>query len=86
MEEINYLVQGFTDGFKVSYVGKCKPVDMKNHPTAMHKLIVLLAKLNKEVKANHLAGPFLSKPYENFVANPLRPGHTKHECICEFAS
>lgn len=65
------LLEGFTDGFKIPYVGaqECREAD--NLRSARELPAVVRAKAEKERALGRVAGPFLRPPLENFIVSPL---------------
>ena len=70
---IQFLVQGFQDGFKLG----CTEFDsfsaINNHPSVRKNPIVVCRKLNKELRLHRISGPYSFKPFDNFICSPLRP-------------
>ena len=69
--EINYLVNGFTNGFSIEYKGdrnvrKLSP----NLQLRVGSPIELWNKVMTEVQLGRYAGPFESPPYEHFIQSP----------------
>ena len=71
-KEVQFLEQGFTNGFDIGYEG---PVDhastSSNLPLQVGNRTILWNKLMKEVKLGRVAGPFKSVPFKNFIQSPI---------------
>ena len=66
--EIQFLCDGFTNGFDIGYEGlKDHQSEANNLPFTIGNHIILWNKLMKEVKLNRVAGPFTSVPFENYI-------------------
>lgn len=67
----DYLFQGFTEGFQISFTGDpplSKPKNLKSaydHPEVIEK------KIRNELENNRIEGPFDSPPFEVFVMSPI---------------
>lgn len=70
-EKINFLVEGFSDGFRIGHQGERPPGYPQNHAKAEARPHVVYAKLNKELAAGRYAGPFTQPPFCDLVLNPL---------------
>ena len=68
---VRYLRDGFTAGFHLDYTGQLISVHSNNLSSAMEKPEAVDAKLNKELSAHRLAGPFSEPPFEKFLVSPL---------------
>ena len=66
-----FLVKGFTKGFRVGHQGELPSGCSKNHTKTAHKCHIVQYKLNKEIWASRIAGPFDQPPLPNFILNPL---------------
>ena len=74
--KVNYLIEGFTNGFSLEYNGHWERQDTaKNIPIDANLASEedLWIKMMKEVKLKHFAGPFLPGqfPFKNFVQSPV---------------
>ena len=71
-QEIEFLVDGFTDGFSIGYEGK---EDVKiTSPNLKFRQVgndILWNKVMKEVKAERYAGPFEKIPFDNYIQSPI---------------
>ena len=66
-----YLVQGFTMGFRLGYVGHIKEHLGSNSVSAHRHPEVVRQKIQKELAAHRIAGPFVQKPFIQLVVSPL---------------
>ena len=69
--ETHFLVQAFTHGFNINYLGTPSLRFSKNHPSVSHHKDVVERKLAKELAPGRIAGPFLSPPFVNYQSSPL---------------
>ena len=71
-EEIEFLVDGFTNGFSIGYEG---PEDVQltapNLKLTVGDEIDLWNKVMKEVKLGRYAGPFDKIPYNSYIQSPI---------------
>ena len=66
-----YLINGFTDGFRIHHYGNTSRDLDKNLKTATKLPQVVDKKLEKELSAGRIMGPFHSSPFDEFVVSPL---------------
>lgn len=66
-----FLIDGFSKGFRIGFVGESTPRFSSNLQSAQEQPGVLSSKLEKEWSAGRIAGPFASPPFSNFVSSPL---------------
>ena len=73
-KEIQFLVDGFTNGFDIGYQG---PVERKSEsqnipftPGVGNKF-VMWNKIMKEVEAKRVASPFKKIPFDNYIQSPI---------------
>ena len=71
-EEIDFLVEGFSNGFSIGYEGKTD-VKVKAHNLKFQvgDEIILWNKVMKEVKEKRYAGPFTQIPFEYYIQSPI---------------
>ena len=70
--EVNFLVEGFTEGFSIGYEGSMEvKITAPNLPFHIGDKVVLWNKVMKEVKAGRYAGPFGKIPFRNFIQSPI---------------
>ena len=67
----NFLVDGFSLGFRIGFAGTSNSLLAPNLRSAEEQPEVLSAKLDKEWSAGRIVGPFSSPPFANFVSSPL---------------
>lgn len=70
-EAREFLYKGFTEGFRIPHSGDRPTGIPSNLPSALQHFQVVEEKLNKEIKANRIAGPFRQIPCENYVCSPI---------------
>lgn len=63
--ETNYLMQGFKNGFYVGFVGKCPGIESKNLNSAHMQPEIIDKKIQKEIIAGRVQGPFDNKPFSD---------------------
>ena len=66
-----FLIDGFSKGFRIGFVGESTPRFSSNLQSAKENPGVLSCKLEKEWSAGRIAGPFSAPPFSNFVSSPL---------------
>lgn len=65
------IFHGFRDGFSLQYSGPRVPVDALNLKSARDNIQTVLSKLEKELTAGRVAGPFASRPLPTLRVSPL---------------
>lgn len=70
-DETYFLVQGFTNGFYLGFVGECPGIESKNLNSALTKPEIIDKKIQKEISAGRVQGPFENKPFSNLQCSPL---------------
>ena len=67
-----FLVKGFSEGFKVGadFSGQ-SVVICKNHTSAIENPDIVTRKIQKELSKGRYKGPFSSVPFKDFVCSPL---------------
>ena len=71
-DEIQFLEQGFTNGFDIGYDGpQQRQSTADNIPFTIGDKVELWNKVMKEVKLKRVAGPFDNIPYSNFIQSPI---------------
>ena len=68
---VSLLYNGFTLGFPLHFSGERISFCSKNLASAYEHPEIVSAKLDKELKANRIAGPFQEPPFPNFRVSPL---------------
>ena len=72
--EIDFLYNGFTQGFDIGYRGSIRGIQCKapNLKLRVGSKIVLWNKIIKEVRKKHFAGPFKDRPpFDDFIQSPV---------------
>ncbi|KAK3086988.1 hypothetical protein FSP39_000072 [Pinctada imbricata] len=67
----DFLINGFTEGFKIPFTGQREFRISKNLKSATENPLVLQNAIEKEIKTGRAAGPFNSSPFKNFQISPL---------------
>ena len=73
-EETNFIMNGFTNGFEISYTGNMNAkLTAPNLPlTEYGDNIILWNKIMKEVKAGRFVGPFDKIPFQHhYIQSPI---------------
>ena len=72
MNESNFLLNGFSNGFSLCYEGPQVRADKsENLPFSIGDKYQLWNKVMKEVKVGRYAGPFSEVPFKNFIQSPI---------------
>ena len=66
-----FLVNGFSCGFRIGFAGERQFFESPNLKSALEKPDIVISKLNKELEAGRIAGPFAVPPFPNFRCSPL---------------
>lgn len=69
--DAHILLDGFTNGFKVNYMGPRQAVNCSNLISAKQHESELEEKITKEIQAGRIAGPFKNKPFSNLRLSPI---------------
>lgn len=69
--EVDFIISGFTKGFKLHYEGPRVGRESPNLKSALQNPELVRRKINKEVHEGRMAGPFNSPPIENLIISPL---------------
>ena len=67
VEKTEYLISGFLHGFRIGFLGKRTEQDSPNLPNKE----IVSQKIQSELRAGRIAGPFSAKPFPNFKTSPL---------------
>jgi len=67
----SYLIDGFSEGFRLSFNGERKSRCSPNLASAFQQPDIMQTKLDKEWSAERIAGPFSAPPFVNFITSPL---------------
>ena len=70
-EKRSYLIDGFTNGFRLHFEGTRDSQDSHNLKSALDNPEIVKGKLESELKAGRIAGPFMSPPNPNLKISPL---------------
>jgi len=65
------LVDGFRNGFRISYIGELSPFESPDLQSALQNPEIVSAKLMKEIEAGRVVGPFKAAPFPNFRTSPI---------------
>ena len=71
VHKVQYLLNGFTFGFKLGFAGKNKPRISVNLRSALENKNVVSAKVQTELQQNRIGGPFPAPPLPNFCVSPI---------------
>ncbi len=77
--EIDYLYDGFTQGFSVGFSGQKISFFSKNSKKLQNALQVARHKISEEVQAGRVSGPHATPPLPNFRVSPLSIRPKKQE-------
>ena len=66
-----FLLDGFKYGFSLCYTGPRSAQTCKNLKSAYQNPSIVWEKINKEIAAGRVAGPFSSVPFQNFKMSPI---------------
>ncbi|CAC5362932.1 unnamed protein product [Mytilus coruscus] len=69
--DAHILLDGFTNGFKVNYMGPRQSVNCSNLISAKQQESELEEKIMKEIQVGRIAGPFKNKPFSNLRLSPI---------------
>jgi len=70
-EAASNIGKGFQFGFSLHYEGPIKSFEAKNLKSAIENPAVVQEKVDKEIDAGRVEGPFLAPPFKNFRVSPL---------------
>ena len=66
-----YLVQGFSEGFRINFQGICRSTEPANLKSAREQPTIVFSKLRKEIEEGRIAGPFEQPPFDDFHCSPV---------------
>jgi hypothetical protein len=66
-----YLLSGFSNGFRIRFQGPSLSVSYRNHSSATRNPQIVRDMLAAELTAQRIAGPFPQPPFDPFVISPL---------------
>ena len=67
----DFILDGLRHGFRLGSVGTVSNENVYNLKSAVDSPAVVKEKLDKEIKAGRLAGPFAKPPFESFAISPI---------------
>ncbi len=67
----SYIIEGFTHGFRIHYEGDDEAVQSKNSQAALEHTAAVDEKLEEELTAGRIRGPFDKPPLPHFKCSPL---------------
>ena len=70
-DDAEYIIQGFTEGFRIGFVGPHVHSYARNHKSVTDNEQVFASKISKELSANRICGPFKVLPFPNLRVSPL---------------
>jgi len=70
-QKLNTIMNGFVNGFKIQYAGPRLYRTAKNLRSAIARPEIVTEKINTEILAGRVAGPFDFPPFDNFIVSPL---------------
>jgi hypothetical protein len=70
-QSTEFLIKGFYQGFKIPYTGKECQIISSNHKSVRENVTILQQKIEKEITAGRVEGPFQKPPSDNFRVSPL---------------
>ena len=68
---IQFLSNGFRDGFHIGYQGNITAGQSRNLLSARSNYLSVTAAINKELERGHTSGPFYSPPFDTLHCSPL---------------
>lgn len=68
--EIDFLIAGFSHGFRIPTLGEPTRSICRNHASALENRNIVDEKIRNEVEAGRILGPYVSTPHD-FVCSPL---------------
>ena len=69
--DADFIIKGFTEGFRIGYIGTPVARTAKNNDSINLLQKEAEAKINNELSAGRIRGPFPSSPLNNFISSPL---------------
>ena len=69
--EADFLVAGFTHGFKIPADAFNYDANVGNHPSVLGQADIVGNIIEREIKLGRVCGPFTSPPFDNFHVSPL---------------
>lgn len=71
VQKTDFLVDGFTYGFKIPSSKSFSSTVPPNLKSALDLPLVVLEKISKELRKGRIAGPFHAKPFPNLICSPI---------------
>ena len=71
-EKTEYLVDGFKNGFRLQHHSSVSSTAPKNDPSVLEHHHSVQQKIDKELQAGRLLGPFTQPPFPNFHVSPIK--------------
>ena len=68
---VNFLVNGFSFGFRIGFMGDVTPGCDRNNRSALSNKEAVSTAILKEVNRGHTLGPFTAPPFDPFHCSPL---------------
>ena len=68
----NYLVQGFTEGFRLDHNTSVTSTEPTNDISIETHADIAYQKISKEVEAGRMKGPFTNPPFPDFHVSPIK--------------
>lgn len=65
------MIEGFLQGFKIPYTGERRFSLPQNLSSIIGKEEIVQNKIDKEIEAKRVSGPFLSLPFPTIQVSPL---------------
>ena len=69
--DAEFLLEGFSTGFRIQYVGPRVSVSCRNLISALHNEDVAWEKVMQEVQFGRIAGPFQHEPISNLICSQV---------------
>ena len=70
-DQVNYILQGFRNGFDIGFQGPISNTRPRNLRSADENSRAVSEAIAKEIHRTHTSGPFSSPPFEPFHCSPL---------------
>jgi len=70
-QDAHFLRLGFTEGFRIPYNGPRVARGAENHGSAHKHPLVVMEKLEEEVRLGRVAGPYKHRPIDNLIVSPV---------------
>ena len=70
-ELATYLVNRFRYGFRIQFIGDRDRFEYTNMKSTLQNTDLVTSKLQKEISAGRIAGPFTRPPFPDFRSSPI---------------